>query len=53
VVVATFTWTTPGAKTVTVTVQNGLGQIVDTFQVNLTGGGGAATKKLYLPHASK
>ena len=52
VVVATYTWDTPGVKTVTVTVQNDLGQVVGTFQINLTSGV-AATKKLYLPQASK
>ena len=35
-IVATYTWTTPGVKTITVTVENDLGTVTETFEITIS-----------------
>lgn len=51
VVVATYTWITPGVKTITVTVTNDLGTVTTTFQITIAEPEGDAG--IFLPLLNK
>ena len=46
---ASFVWTTPGAKTIAVTVKNDLGELSATRSITIAAPVGSASKDLYLP----